>query len=104
MARARPKLVDVWLTPDQVERLATRLQAVKQRGRARLRLRTVADQAATVDLELEDLADETATETHRPIEDVLREIAADGPEEARMSLPVDLTDNLDHYLYGTPRR
>jgi len=42
--------------------------------------------------------------TARPIEDVLAELAAEVPEEDWQRLPPDLTDNLDHYLYGTPRR
>lgn len=40
----------------------------------------------------------------RPIEDVLEELASAVPEQEWESLPADLTDNLDHYLYGTPRR
>jgi len=42
--------------------------------------------------------------TARPIEEVLAELAAEVPEEDWRRLPPDLTDNLDHYLYGTPRR
>lgn len=42
--------------------------------------------------------------TARPIEEVLAELAAEVPEEDWGRLPPDLTDNLDHYLYGTPRR
>lgn len=38
-----------------------------------------------------------------PIEEVLAELAAEVPEEDWNRLPADLTDNLDHYLYGTPR-
>lgn len=105
MARARARQVDVWLTPDQVERLAERFQRARQRGRARLRLRTVADQADTVELEVEEAPAPTRETEKRPrVEDLLREIAAEIPEDARRSLPPDLTDNLDHYLYGTPRR
>ncbi len=42
--------------------------------------------------------------TARPIEDVLTELAGEIPEEAWSRLPQDLTDNLDHYLYGTPKQ
>lgn len=42
--------------------------------------------------------------TVSPIEDVLRELAQDIPQEDWDKLPPDLTDNLDHYLYGTPKR
>ncbi len=38
------------------------------------------------------------------IEDVLAGIAAEVPQEEWDNLPSDLTDNLDHYLYGTPKR
>lgn len=38
-----------------------------------------------------------------PIEDVLRRICKDIPQEEWDKLPDDLTDNLDHYLYGTPK-
>lgn len=44
--------------------------------------------------------DATAT----PIEDVLGELAREVPQEEWDRLPPDLTDNLDHYLYGTPKR
>ena len=40
----------------------------------------------------------------RPIEDVLEELASAVPEVEWKNLPTDLTDNLDHYLYGTPKR
>lgn len=37
------------------------------------------------------------------IEDVLSAIAAEVPRDEWNKLPSDLTDDLDHYLYGTPR-
>jgi hypothetical protein len=40
----------------------------------------------------------------RPIEEILKELAAEIPQEEWERLPADLTDNLDHYLYGTPKR
>ena len=42
--------------------------------------------------------------TARPIEDVLMELAGEVPEEDWKKLPKDLSNNLDHYLYGTPKR
>ena len=42
--------------------------------------------------------------TARPIEDILAELAAQVPQEDWERLPRDLTDNLDHYLYGTAKR
>lgn len=40
----------------------------------------------------------------RPIEDIAAELAAEVPAQEWDRLPADLTDNLDHYLYGTPKR
>lgn len=40
----------------------------------------------------------------RPIVDVLEELASQIPQEEWDKLPADLSDNLDHYLYGTPKR
>ncbi len=38
------------------------------------------------------------------IEDVLADLASRVPAGEWRRLPADLTDNLDHYLYGTPKR
>ena len=38
-----------------------------------------------------------------PIEEKLRAIMADVPQEEWDRLPADLTDHLDHYIYGTPK-
>lgn len=40
----------------------------------------------------------------RPVEEVLVELAGEVPQAEWDKLPGDLTDNLDHYLYGTPKR
>ena len=40
----------------------------------------------------------------RPIAEVLAEIAAAIPTEELAQLPADFTDQLDHYIYGTPKR
>lgn len=55
---------------------------------------------------VEDYEEETGEKIERdpePIEDVLRRIASQVPEEEWGKLPEDLTDNLDHYLYGTDK-
>jgi hypothetical protein len=36
--------------------------------------------------------------------EVAAEIMQDVPERELERLPVDLSENLDHYLYGTPKR
>jgi hypothetical protein len=40
----------------------------------------------------------------RPIPEVLAEIAAAIPAEELAQLPSDFTDQLDQYIYGTPKR
>jgi hypothetical protein len=40
----------------------------------------------------------------RSIEEIAAEFAARVPPEAWDELPADLTDQLDHYIYGTPKR
>jgi hypothetical protein len=40
----------------------------------------------------------------RPIAEVLAEIAAAIPAGELAQLPSDFTDQLDHYVYGTPKR
>lgn len=39
-----------------------------------------------------------------PIEDIAAELTRDIPTEDWNGLPTDLIDQLDHYLYGWPRR
>jgi hypothetical protein len=48
----------------------------------------------------------TSAEGHdtRPIAEVLAEIAAAIPAAELAQLPADFTDQLDHYIYGTPKR
>lgn len=40
----------------------------------------------------------------RPIEEVIAEIADQVPDEEWNKLPPDLSDQLDHYVYGTPKQ
>jgi hypothetical protein len=40
----------------------------------------------------------------RPIWDEIREIWNDVPEEELAKIPSDASENLDHYLYGAPRK
>jgi hypothetical protein len=48
--------------------------------------------------------DRTAAPETRPIAEVLAEIAATIPAAELAKLPPDFTDQLDHYIYGTPKR
>ena len=42
-------------------------------------------------------------ESARSIEDELADLAAEVPAEEWNAIPSDLTDHLDHYLYGTAK-
>lgn len=53
-------------------------------------------------LQLQPLGERAYDVTARPIEDVLADLADEVSEEDWKRLPPDLTDNLDHHLYGTP--
>jgi hypothetical protein len=46
----------------------------------------------------------TALADDRPIDEVLSAIALEIPPEELAQLPSDFTDQLDHYIYGTPKR
>ena len=48
--------------------------------------------------------EETYDRSARPIEEVLSEIAERIPREEWDKLPEDLNENLDHYLYGVPKK
>ncbi len=50
-------------------------------------------------------AENAATDPNaRSIEEVLAQLASEVPEREWDNLPDDLSENLDHYLYGTPKR
>ena len=71
--------------------------------------RLAADQVQIARKVLGDLCRQPASGSNqfpseRPIEEILKELAAGIPREEWDRLPADLTDDLDHYLYGTPRR
>ncbi len=40
----------------------------------------------------------------RPISEVIREIWSDMPEDVRAKLPRDGASQVDHYVYGLPKR
>jgi plasmid stability protein len=51
----------------------------------------------------QDLAVDS-TEARRPISDDIQEIWADMPEAVRDKLPADGASQVDHYVYGLPKR
>ena len=56
------------------------------------------------ELKLQPLGEVPYDASARTIEEILTELASEVPQEDWNRLPSDLTDNLDHYLYGTPKR
>ena len=63
----------------------------------------VPPECAEVRVELDSSIEEEPDSSIPPIEDVLRAIVADVPKHEWDRLPADLSDNLDHYIYGTPK-
>lgn len=101
--------VTVKFTPEQEMKVTTALRDHRQvdlhvRGRGEFlpggRLQRIVHVA-----ELEIVARGTFDfdNSARSIEDELSEIAAEVPTEEWKTLPADLTDHIDHYLYGTPK-
>jgi hypothetical protein len=45
-----------------------------------------------------------AGQGRRHISEVFREIWGDVPDEVRAQLPADGADQIDHYVYGVPKR
>ena len=101
--------VTVNFTPEQEDQVTTALKDhktvrmyVKGSGEFSvqgklLRVLRVDDLRLTRD---EDTYDHSA----RPIEEVLSDLAKEIPQEEWERLPEDLNDNLDHYLYGVPKK
>jgi hypothetical protein len=74
-----------------------------ENGTIRLDGSVVLPEGAEVRVEVEGHPQSESDQTAPEIEDVLRAIWADVPKEECDRLPADLTDNLDHYIYGTPK-
>ena len=49
-------------------------------------------------------AHEQPPAAHKPIEQVIQDLAAQVPAEEWAKVPKDLSANLDHYLYGSPKK
>jgi len=100
----------VSFSPEQEDRVTDALRGHKTR---RLRVKgsgeTSADGKVVRVTRVEELhllpIGAPSYDTNAPcIEDVLAALAAQVPREEWDKLPEDLSDNLDHYLYGLPKR
>jgi hypothetical protein len=100
----------VSFSPEQEEQVTdalrghrTRRLCVKGRGETSAQGRVM--RVTTVEeLHLLPIGEPPYDSSAPPIEDVLAALAAEVPREEWNKLPEDLTDNLDHYLYGLPKR
>jgi hypothetical protein len=103
------RAVAVAFNPDQEETVTTAL-----RDHRSLRMRVVgrgqyapSGQLQRIEqvesLEIVSVEPEVYDETAPSIEDQLASLAAEVDVQDWQQLPDDLTDDLDHYLYGTPR-
>jgi len=96
-------------TPEQESRVTMALRDHKTlrlqvKGRGEYSPHGKLSRVTEVDeLQLHQVGEAPYDPTARPIEDVLAELSQEIPEEEWRKLPADLTDNLDHYLYGTPK-
>jgi hypothetical protein len=101
--------VTVVFTPEQEDQVTT---ALKEHKTARMFVKGLGEYSPQGKLLRVFQVDElrlTTSETHydksaRPIVDILEELAKEIPQEEWDKLPSDLNDNLDHYLYGLPKR
>ncbi|MDP8240443.1 MAG: hypothetical protein P9X24_15235 [Candidatus Hatepunaea meridiana] len=85
------------------ERVANTLELVKDmRSDERLELIRLMKDNNLIYGELRKEAIHNVTE--RPIEEILMELASQIPEEDWDAIPNDLSENLDHYLYGIDKR
>ena len=80
--------------------------ALKARARARgLSPEEYAIQVLDHDLEEESISDSAAnSRDSRPIWEVIEEIMKDVPAEDLAVLPEDGASQIDHYVYGLPKR
>lgn len=74
-----------------------------ENGMIRLEESVVLPEGAEVRVELAAPAKDDLDPNAPSIEDRLRAMVADVPQAEWDRLPADLSDNLDHYIYGTPK-
>lgn len=55
-------------------------------------------------VEPEIAAEATGKPRKKTITEIVVAMGLEAPEEERAKIPADLTDNLDHYIYGWPKK
>jgi len=102
--------VTVSFTPEQEDEVTTALRdhrtlRLRVKGRGEFTSQGKLVRVAEVnELRLQPVGDIPYDTTARPIEEVLAELAHEVPEEEWSRVPADLAENIDHYVYGTPKR
>jgi hypothetical protein len=81
---------------------AVRLATLRSRKLSRSRRSEIARQAARARWDRRPSPSRKGGALH--LWDLAEELTRDIPAEAWKSLPADLSDQLDHYIYGTPKR
>jgi predicted DNA-binding antitoxin AbrB/MazE fold protein len=74
-----------------------------ENGVIQLQGSVVLPEGAEVRVEVAAVNKEESDPSAPTIEERLRAIVADVPQEEWDRLPADLSDHLDHYVYGTPK-
>ncbi len=119
-ADVRRRQFQIWTDAETAVKVAfdesqedTVTQALKDHRSVRIRVCGLADftpQGKPIrvtevqELQLIGLGEPQYDETAPAVEDEIARIAAEVPEDVWDALPDDLNENLDHYLYGTPKR
>jgi len=102
--------VSVGFSPEQEDEVTTALRdhrtvRLEVEGRGEFSAEGALERITVVnELKLRPVGEVPYDAKARPIEEVLTELAQEVPPEEWRKLPIDLTDHLDHYIYGTPRR
>jgi hypothetical protein len=102
--------VKVAFTPEQEDEVTTALRdhktlrlQVKGRGQSTPQGKLVRV-TQVHELRLQPVGDIPYDTAAPPIEEVLTDLAREIPQEECERLPADLAENIDHYVYGTPKR
>ncbi len=102
--------VKVAFTPEQEDEVTTALRdhkilRLQVKGRGEFTPQGKLLRVTEVhELRLQPVGDIPYDTSARPIEEVLAELAHEVPEEEWSRVPADLAENIDHYVYGTPKR
>ena len=109
LSSAEETIVTVSFTPEQEDQVTT---ALKEHKTVRMSVKGSGEFSPQGKLlrviqvnELKLITnDRSYDQSARPIEELLNELAKEVPQEEWDNLPNDLNANLDHYLYGVPKK